>query len=119
MYMSKVIAPPIDEYKSRPRPANLPFWIMCFLHHHRDRNVPRNEIIEAALLRHYSRDQIFEAFDYIRGDLYTAHIGNWWESQDRVEYLRWYEMTEEEANARIADRIWFEALPDHRKTVTV
>lgn len=111
-----IVQPPVQEYKSRPRPANLAYWIMCFLHHHKDRSVPKQEIIEAALARLYSRDQIFEALKAIENNIMIVNVGNWWESKDtkdfkRGEYWRWYDMTEAEVKARQDDNLWFESLP--------
>lgn len=126
--MSKIVAPPIDEFKSRPRPLNLPYWIMCFLHHNRDRSVPRSEIVEAALNRLYSRNQIFEALRSIDKDIMIVNVGCWWESKDHIEfgkeikrgeYWRWFDMTEEEVKQRQDDNLWFESLPDHRQKQTV
>lgn len=108
--MSEIVQAPIQEFKSRPRPANLPYWIMCYLHHHKNRSVPKSEIIEAALLRHYSRDQIFDALKSIDKDIMIVNVGCWWESKERVEYWRWFDMTTEEVKAKQDDNLWFESL---------
>lgn len=103
---------PIAEFKATPRPANCKLWIECFLYHHKNRNVPKGEILEAALARLYSRDQIFDAMNYLKKAFEKNHIAVFWEAKDRTEYWRWCDMTIAEHQARIEDNLWFESLPE-------
>lgn len=103
-----MIQAPVEEFKATPRPANCSLWIQCFLHHHKNRNVTKGELMEAAITRLYSRDQIYEAMKSLRN---TPNIAIFWESKDRTEYWRWIDMTQEEFDKHLDDIRWFDSLP--------
>lgn len=112
-----MITAPVEEFKATPRPANCALWIECFLHHFKDRNVRREEILEEGMKRHYSCDQLFDAMNYLKTAYEKNHIACFWQSTDtrelgvdikRGEYWRWCDMTKEEHQRRVDDNLWFE-----------
>jgi len=114
--MSEIMQPPIAEFKATPRPANCGLWIECYLHTFKDRSVPKTEIVEAAISRNYSSDQIQAALNYLKHAFEKNHIANYWVSKDtkeetRGEYWRWCDMTIEQHASRVDDFLWFESLP--------
>jgi len=60
--------------------------------------------------RNYGKNDIYDALKSIDKDIMIANIGCWWESKERAEYWRWYDMTTEEVKAKQDDNLWFESL---------
>lgn len=77
---------PITSYTS------LPYWLVAYLHHHRDKVVEAEEVYRAASRLKYRAKDVRATIKWL--DDTQANFGHWREPKTKIEYLRWYDIDE-------------------------